>query len=108
MTPHFASPRSFYNLILLPRIRDDIAEFKRLNFHLFMALKKALFKPAAFFKGILLPICEVRARGLVARRAAVPSAFKFHFSNSTSLPPLPGWRLLHARSRHPGQHSLTV
>eukprot|EP00057_Strongylocentrotus_purpuratus_P000379 XP_001175650.2 PREDICTED: bystin [Strongylocentrotus purpuratus] len=48
----------FYNLILLPRIQDDIAEFKRLNFHLYMALKKALFKPAAFFKGILLPLCE--------------------------------------------------
>jgi essential nuclear protein 1 len=48
----------FYSLVLLPRIRDDINEYKRLNFHLYMALKKALFKPAAFFKGILLPLCE--------------------------------------------------
>ncbi|XP_022106271.1 bystin-like [Acanthaster planci] len=48
----------FFNLILYPRVRDDIAEFKRLNFHLYMALKKALFKPAAFFKGIILPLCE--------------------------------------------------
>eukprot|EP00911_Craspedida_sp_UC1_P000445 UC1_evm2s337 len=48
----------FFNLVLLPRVRDDILEFKRLNFHLFMALKKALFKPAAFFKGILLPLAE--------------------------------------------------
>ncbi|KFW76664.1 Bystin, partial [Manacus vitellinus] len=48
----------FYNLVLLPRVRDDIAEYKRLNFHLYMALKKALFKPAAWFKGILLPLCE--------------------------------------------------
>lgn len=48
----------FYNLVLLPRIRDDISEYKRLNFHLYMALKKSLFKPAAFFKGILLPLCE--------------------------------------------------
>lgn len=48
----------FYNLVLLPRIRDDINEYKRLNFHLYMALKKALFKPAAFFKGILLPMSE--------------------------------------------------
>ena len=48
----------FYNLVLLPRVRDDISEYKRLNFHLYMALKKSLFKPAAFFKGILLPICE--------------------------------------------------
>ena len=50
----------FYSLVLLPRIRDDINEYKRLNFHLYMALKKALFKPAAFFKGILLPLCESR------------------------------------------------
>ena len=48
----------FYNLVLLPRIRDDISEYKRLNFHLYQAIKKSLFKPAAFFKGVLLPLCE--------------------------------------------------
>ncbi|KAK9507698.1 hypothetical protein O3M35_007497 [Rhynocoris fuscipes] len=48
----------FYNLVLLPRVRDDIAEYKRLNFHLYQALRKALFKPGAFMKGILLPLCE--------------------------------------------------
>ena len=48
----------FYNLVLLPRVRDDIAEYKRLNYHLYSALKKALYKPAAFFKGILLPLCD--------------------------------------------------
>lgn len=42
----------FYNLVLLPRVQDDIAEYKRLNFHLYMALKKALFKPGAWFKGM--------------------------------------------------------
>ncbi|ETN76306.1 Bystin, partial [Necator americanus] len=49
---------SFYNLVLLPRIRDDIDEFKKLNFHLYQALCKAVYKPAAFFKGIILPLCE--------------------------------------------------
>lgn len=48
----------FFNLVLLPRVRDDIEYYKRLNFHLFMALKKALYKPAAFFKGLILPLCE--------------------------------------------------
>lgn len=48
----------YYNLILLPRIRDDIIEYKRLNFHLYQALRKALYKPGAFMKGILLPLCE--------------------------------------------------
>lgn len=48
----------FYNLVLLPRVRDDLAEYKRLNFHLYQALRKALFKPAGFMKGILLPLLE--------------------------------------------------
>lgn len=48
----------FFNLVLLPRVRDDIAQYKQLNYHLYMALRKALFKPAAFFKGILIPLCE--------------------------------------------------
>lgn len=30
----------FFNLVLFPRIRDDITEYKRLNFHLYMAAKK--------------------------------------------------------------------
>jgi len=50
----------FYNLILLPRVRDDIAEYKRLNFHLYQSLRKALFRPGAFFKGIVLPLVEGR------------------------------------------------
>lgn len=49
----------FYNLVLLPRIRDNISQYKRLNFHLYMAVRKAIFKPAAFFKGVLLPLAEV-------------------------------------------------
>ncbi|RUS15724.1 Bystin-domain-containing protein [Endogone sp. FLAS-F59071] len=48
----------FFALVLLDRVRDDIAETKKLNYHLYMALKKALYKPAAFFKGILFPLCE--------------------------------------------------
>ncbi|KAI8816272.1 Bystin-domain-containing protein [Fimicolochytrium jonesii] len=48
----------FFALVLLDRVRDDIAETKKLNYHLYMSLKKALYKPAAFFKGLLLPLCE--------------------------------------------------
>jgi essential nuclear protein 1 len=50
----------FYNLILLPAVIEDIKSNKKLNYHLYHALKKALYKPAAFYKGILLPLCEVR------------------------------------------------
>ncbi|KAJ3367158.1 snoRNA-binding rRNA-processing protein [Allomyces javanicus] len=48
----------FLNLFLLERVREDIQSTKKLNYHLYMALKKSLYKPAAFFKGILLPLCD--------------------------------------------------
>ncbi|ORZ21091.1 Bystin-domain-containing protein [Absidia repens] len=48
----------FFSLVLLDRVREDIQENKKLHYHLFLALKKALYKPAAFFKGILFPLCE--------------------------------------------------
>lgn len=49
----------FYTLVLLPRVREDIRKNKRLHFALYQALKKSLYKPAAFFKGVLLPLCQV-------------------------------------------------
>ena len=48
----------FFNLVLLEKCRDDIRENNKLNYHLYMALKKSLFKPAAFYKGILLPLAQ--------------------------------------------------
>lgn len=33
-------------------------EFRKLNVHMFAALKKAVYKPSAFVKGILLPMCS--------------------------------------------------
>lgn len=50
--------RRFMEIILLERVRDDIRETKKLNVHLFSALKKALYKPAAWFKGFLFPLVE--------------------------------------------------
>eukprot|EP00163_Fabomonas_tropica_P021915 TRINITY_DN381_c0_g1_i6.p1 TRINITY_DN381_c0_g1~~TRINITY_DN381_c0_g1_i6.p1 ORF type:complete len:344 (-),score=80.07 TRINITY_DN381_c0_g1_i6:252-1283(-) len=55
-----AAAQRFYGLVLLPRVRDDIEEYHKLNFHLYQSLKKALYKPGAFYKGILLPLCEER------------------------------------------------
>lgn len=53
-----AMAQRFFNQVLLPRVRDDIDYYQRLNFHLYQAIRKALFKPGAFFKGFLLPLCE--------------------------------------------------
>jgi essential nuclear protein 1 len=32
----------FFNLILLPRIRDDIDTYQKLNFHLYQALRSVV------------------------------------------------------------------
>lgn len=71
----------YYVLVLLPLVRADIAQHKKLNFHLYMALKKALYKPAAWYKGILLPLAEAGDCTLleahivasVLRRVSVPA-----------------------------------
>lgn len=51
----------FFRDILLPRCLEDIEENKKLNCHFYQALIKAACKPAAFNKGILLPLCEKHA-----------------------------------------------
>jgi len=48
----------FYSLVLLPKARKDIKENRKLHFALFQALLKATYKPSAFYKGILLPLCR--------------------------------------------------
>eukprot|EP01068_Selenidium_serpulae_P006549 Selendium_serpulae@DN4432_c0_g1_i1.p1 len=58
----------FYNLVLLPAVRDDIASNKKLNYHYYQALRKAVFKPAAFIKGILIPLAE---EGCTLREAVI-------------------------------------
>lgn len=47
----------FYESVLLPHVRTNIAEQKKLNVYLYDALKKAIYKPSAFYKGIILPLC---------------------------------------------------
>ncbi|KAI0154931.1 Bystin-domain-containing protein [Xylariaceae sp. FL1272] len=63
--------RTFLEMVLLDRVRDDIQETKKLNVHLFDALRKALYKPAAFFKAILFPLVE---SGATLREAHIISA----------------------------------
>lgn len=53
--------QKYYKEILLEKVREEIGETGKLSVHTYMALKKAMYKPAAFFKGLLFPLCEVRA-----------------------------------------------
>lgn len=70
----------FYNLVLLDSVRADMNSNKKLNYHYYAALKKSVYKPAAFFKGILLPLakdnCTLREAAIVAsvlQRVSIPS-----------------------------------
>lgn len=53
-----ALAQAFLHDILLPRIREEQHETKKINVHFYKALKKALYKPACFFKGFLFPLVE--------------------------------------------------
>ncbi|SCZ93323.1 BZ3500_MvSof-1268-A1-R1_Chr6-2g08608 [Microbotryum saponariae] len=61
--------QKFYKEILLEKVREEIQETHKLSVHTYMALKKAIYKPAAFFKGILFPLCESQTCTL--REAAI-------------------------------------
>lgn len=76
--PHIT--QQFLETIILDRVREDIHETKKLNVHLFNALKKALYKPAAFFKGFLFPLvssgtCTLREAHIISSvlvRVSIP------------------------------------
>jgi essential nuclear protein 1 len=76
--PHIA--QEFISLVLLDRVRDEIRETKKLHVHLYNALKKALYKPACFFKGFLFPLvasgtCTLREAHIVSSvitRVSIP------------------------------------
>ena len=51
--------RIYLHYVVLNAVRTDIAENKKLNVHYYEALIQAMYKPAAFFKGIVFPLLEV-------------------------------------------------
>ena len=76
--PHIV--QQFLESVILDRVRDDIHENKKLNVHLYKALKKTLYKPAAFFKGFLFPMvttgtCTLREAHIISSvlvRVSIP------------------------------------
>ncbi|KAK2613654.1 hypothetical protein N8I77_000553 [Diaporthe amygdali] len=67
-------------IVVLPRVRDEIYETRKLNVHLYNSLKKSLYKPSAFFKGFLFPLissgtCTLREAHIVSSvmaRVSIP------------------------------------
>ncbi|CCH46026.1 Bystin [Wickerhamomyces ciferrii] len=73
----------FVENVLLERFRSDIEtnEDHSLNYHVYRALKKALYKPGAFFKGFLFPLVqegvsvrEATIAGSVLSKISIPSS----------------------------------
>ncbi|KAH7353767.1 bystin [Plectosphaerella cucumerina] len=71
--------QKFMEIVMLEKVRDDIYEHKKLNVHLFNALKKSLYKPRAFFLGFLFPLlsanCTMREAHIISAvlaRVSVP------------------------------------
>lgn len=75
-----ATAQRFMEMVILDRVREEIHETKKLNVHLFNALKKGLYKPAAWFKGFLFPLvgsgtCTLREAHIISAvlvRVSVP------------------------------------
>lgn len=55
-----AQARVFLQGVVLDAIREDIRENGKLNVHYYEALKRSLYKPGAFFKGVIFPMLDVR------------------------------------------------
>jgi essential nuclear protein 1 len=78
-----ATAQQFLNMVLLPAVQDDIRETHKLNVHLYNALKKALYKPSCFFKGVVFPMladgtCTQREAHIVASVVAKVSVPVLH------------------------------
>ncbi|GAV56388.1 hypothetical protein ZYGR_0BB01650 [Zygosaccharomyces rouxii] len=80
----------FVNLVLLERFRENIetSEDHSLNYHIYRALKKSLYKPSAFFKGFLFPLveggCNIREATIAASVLAKVSVPVLHSSAALS------------------------
>lgn len=72
----------FFRLYLLPRIVKDIKETKKLNYHLFRALQKGLYRPASWIKGILMPFVEAQDSTLKQAQIISAAIMKTSISNA--------------------------
>ncbi|KII96008.1 hypothetical protein PLICRDRAFT_98163 [Plicaturopsis crispa FD-325 SS-3] len=79
-----AQAQLFLEVVLLDAIREDIHENKKLNPHYYEALKRALYKPSAVFKGIVFPMlesgCTLKESAIVASILAKKTVPVLHAS----------------------------
>lgn len=63
----------FLGVVLLDAIREDIQMNKKLNPQYYESMKRALYKPGAFFKGIIFPMLDVSTHSILISWPGVDS-----------------------------------
>lgn len=87
---HANEAQKFIEGVLLERFRVNIedSEDHTVNYHIYRAIKKSLYKPGAFFKGFLFPLidshCSVREATIAASVLAKVSVPVLHSSVALS------------------------
>jgi len=66
----------FFNMVLLDAVRIDIHQNTKLNYHYYQSILKASYKPAAFFKGIILPLAQHDASCALREGLIIASCLK--------------------------------
>lgn len=60
---------TFVKDTLFPKILKDLEESKELNVHYYNSMKKAIYRPGAFYKGLIIPL--YREKTLTLKKASV-------------------------------------
>lgn len=74
----------FLEVVLLDAIRDDIAQNKKLNPQYYECLKRALYKPSAFFKGLIFPMLDVCCVSVYATHLIDLALVRLHIEGSSN------------------------
>ncbi|POW08767.1 hypothetical protein PSTT_07302 [Puccinia striiformis] len=64
--------QKFYKFILYEKVRDEIDENKKLSVQLYLALKKSIYKPAAFLKSGSCTLKEAVIIGSILTKVSIP------------------------------------
>ena len=63
---------TFVKIFIYPRILKEFGENKELNVHIYNSIKLIIYRPASFYKGLVLPLCKDKKFSL--KRASIISS----------------------------------
>ena len=59
----------FIRVFLYPIMRHSIQQNKKLHFNEYLAIKRCIYRPVAFFKGVIFPLCQ--EKNVTLKEAAI-------------------------------------